>query len=184
MHSDEEQADDQPVGIGSRPIVSQVAVALDQIIRQAVAVVVIVPGIRSPALTIGEATHNAAAGHSIVKVAVANPGNVRLKPVVDFTLCSMPPEGGSARHVSDGFVLREHGQDVRAAEEAISLEVEAPATPLVADSVVPGLTEVNRGAGDGQIALPAWIVALTAGLALGTVVIGLIMLTRQRRRLP
>ena len=62
------------------------AVGLNQIVRQAVAVVVTVPGRRSPGLAIGTATHKVAAGRSIVQIAVENTGNIRLKPIVGFTL--------------------------------------------------------------------------------------------------
>jgi hypothetical protein len=68
------------------PITDDGAVALNQIVRQAVAVVVTIPGQRSPALVIGEATHKTVAGRSVVAIAVENPGNVRLKPIVAFTL--------------------------------------------------------------------------------------------------
>jgi hypothetical protein len=70
----------------NQPILGAGAVGLSQIVRQAVAVVVTVPGLRSPQLAIGSATHQVLAGRSIVRVAVQNPGNVRLKPSVGFSL--------------------------------------------------------------------------------------------------
>jgi hypothetical protein len=70
----------------NQPILGAGAVGLSQIVRQAVAVVVTVPGLRSPQLAIGSATHQVLAGRSIVRVAVQNPGNVRLKPRVGFSL--------------------------------------------------------------------------------------------------
>jgi hypothetical protein len=68
------------------PVPGSGPVALGQVTRQAVAVVVTVPGPRKPALTIGAARHEVVAGTSIVSVAVANPGNIRLKPLVGFRL--------------------------------------------------------------------------------------------------
>jgi hypothetical protein len=54
--------------------------------RHAIAVVVTVPGARSPALEIGEASHGVVEGVSVLSVAVSNPGNVRLSPIVDLTV--------------------------------------------------------------------------------------------------
>jgi hypothetical protein len=62
------------------------AVALSQIVRQAIAVVITVPGERSPLLRVGAASHKDVVGVSVVDVAVENTGNVRLKPSVTFTL--------------------------------------------------------------------------------------------------
>jgi hypothetical protein len=74
-----------------KPIGGNGSVALDQIVRQAVAVVITVPGGRSPSLAIGAATHEVVGGRSIVSVAVRNTGNVRLKPLV--TLALLDPAG-------------------------------------------------------------------------------------------
>jgi hypothetical protein len=68
------------------PIRDSGPVALDQIVRQAIAVVISVPGLRAPALSIGRASHAVVAGKSVVAIAVGNPGNVRLKPLAAFTL--------------------------------------------------------------------------------------------------
>ena len=62
------------------------AVVINEVIRQAVAVVITVPGRRSPTLAIGKATHTVVAGMSVVAVALENTGNVRLKPVAAFLL--------------------------------------------------------------------------------------------------
>jgi len=62
------------------------AVALSQVVRQAVAVVITVPGQRTPMLTVGDASWKDVVGVSVVSVAVENAGNVRLKPTVSFTL--------------------------------------------------------------------------------------------------
>jgi len=68
------------------PTTGNGAIRVDQINRQAVAVLVTVPGPRMPGLAIGAATHKVFDGRSIVSIAVRNTGNVRLKPVVGFTL--------------------------------------------------------------------------------------------------
>src|SRR5450759_1539683 len=56
----------------AEPIVNSGAVSFNQIIRQAIAVVVTVPGARTPALAIGGATNKIVAGKSVVSVAVEN----------------------------------------------------------------------------------------------------------------
>jgi hypothetical protein len=61
-------------------------VAFDQFVRQAIAVVITVPGARQPELRLGKAHHEIVAGRSVVSVAVENSGNVRLKPIVAFVL--------------------------------------------------------------------------------------------------
>ena len=68
------------------PIQMEGSVGADQVVRQAVGVLVTVPGERAPRLEIGDASHAFVAGRSSLSVAVANPGNVRLKPLVDLTL--------------------------------------------------------------------------------------------------
>ena len=72
----------------SLPVEGNGSLVMDQVVRQALGVVVSVPGPRAPDLTIGAATHREVAGRSIVSVAVANPGNIRLKPAVEFALFS------------------------------------------------------------------------------------------------
>ena len=62
------------------PVRGSGSVAVDQVVRQAIAVVVTVPGPPRPALEIKEAKHALAAGASVVAVEVANTGNVRLRP--------------------------------------------------------------------------------------------------------
>ena len=69
-----------------QPVVSGESTGLGQISRQAVAVVVTVPGPRMPALAIGEASHTVVTGRSLVAVALDNGGNVRLRPVASFEL--------------------------------------------------------------------------------------------------
>ena len=192
-----------------RPIQSGGAVALDQIVRQAIAVVVTVPGPRSPGLAIGEASHAVVAGRSIVSIAVENTGNVRLKPVVTFTL--LDSAGALVSHASvqmdtfyahtDTFVeiplaalllpgtysvrltLDDATQSVQADRAAIALVVVAPPAPSAVQGGTPALTEVSQTPA-GQPS-PAWGPVLVAGLALGGLGgIGLLTLALGRRRRP
>lgn len=68
------------------PMRGEGSVALDQVVRQAVAVAVRVPGVLSPGLSIGSASHKVAAERSVVAVDVSNTGFMRLTPSADLVL--------------------------------------------------------------------------------------------------
>jgi hypothetical protein len=189
---------DRPVGSGG-------SIAFNQIVRQAVAVVVTVPGGRSPALRIGGATHKVVAGLSIVAVAVANTGNVRLKPVVAFRLFDAAGVQVSQASIrmdtfyarTDTFVevplavlLNPGTYTVRLSldDAAQGAETSRGAIPLVVtgaesdSSAVPAVATVNKVTGDGQMSLPVWGVVLVAGLLLGGLAMGFIVAMLRRRR--
>jgi hypothetical protein len=73
-----QSAESQPTG--------STGVAIRQVLRQAVAVAVSVPGPHTPGLVIGAATYRTIAGTSMVAVVVKNTGNVHLKPSGEFVL--------------------------------------------------------------------------------------------------
>jgi hypothetical protein len=190
-----------------QPILGGGAVALNQVVRQAIAVVVTVPGQRSPALAIGEATHKVVAGTSVVAIAVENTGNVRLKPIGEFTLLdSAGAQVSQASVPMDTFyahtrtllevplaalllpgtytvrlTLDDAAQGARADKAAIALVIEAPSEGAVNAGTVPGLTKVIQNVGAGQIALPVWSVIIAAALALGLVIAWLILVLGRRR---
>lgn len=62
------------------------AVAVNQVLRQAIAVSIDVPGPRSPGLTIGEPTYLPSAAGGSLRVAVANTGNANLTPAGELVL--------------------------------------------------------------------------------------------------
>jgi hypothetical protein len=70
----------------AEPIRGTGGLQLDQVVRQAVAVVVEVPGEREPALEIGDASHSPAGSSMNIQVAVENTGNVLLKPIATLDL--------------------------------------------------------------------------------------------------
>lgn len=70
---------------------------LDQ--RQALAVVVTIPGERSPALEIGQASHAVVGGTSVLSIALSNKGNVRLSPLVELEL-----RDATGAHITDASV--------------------------------------------------------------------------------
>jgi LPXTG-motif cell wall-anchored protein len=179
-------------------------IAFDQVARQAVALVITVPGPRSPALAIGAASHRVVATTSVVAVAVENPGNIRLKPTVTFALSD-----GSGAEVSravqpmDSFYARttafvefplaarlDPGQytvelrlddgvtGARAYERAIPFVVEGLPEPPAEAGTTSGLIGVLQGLGGEQIAVPSWAVIVGVSLLLG----GLFVLVIRRRR--
>jgi hypothetical protein len=190
---------DQPIPDGGD-------VGLDQIVRQAVAVVVTVPGRRSPGLAIGTAAQKVVAGKSVVSVAVANTGNVRLKPLVEFVLLDAAANRISQASIQmDTFyahtstfveislaalllpgtysvrlTLDDTAQDVRADGAGLEFIVAAPPEQATQPGLVPGLTGVSQGAAGGQMSFPTWAVAFLAGL-LVAVALGLGVLARRRR---
>jgi hypothetical protein len=62
------------------------AVALSQVVRQAVAIAIDVPGERMPALAINGVQHGASGARSVVTFDVSNTGNTHLKPAGEFVL--------------------------------------------------------------------------------------------------
>lgn len=61
-------------------------IAIRQVLRQAIAVAIRVPGPQTPGLVIGAATYRTIAGNSMVAVIVKNTGNIHLKPSGEFVL--------------------------------------------------------------------------------------------------
>jgi hypothetical protein len=193
-----------------QPLAGAGAVAVNQIIRQAVAVVVTVPGPRVPALAIGAATQGYLAGTQIVSVAVSNTGNVRLKPLVDLTV--LDAAGLQVSHAGlqmDTFyahtdtsvelpmttplapgaytvtvTLDDAAQGARAGG-SIPLLVNAPAPIAPTVTAAAGAAAVDQPGGAGQT-LPWWVfVLVTAMLLLGGVslLVGRSWLQRRRVRM-
>lgn len=190
------------------PIRGSGDVALDQIVRQAMAVVVTVPGARLPALAIGAASHKVVVDKSVVAVALDNTGNVRLKPIAEFVLLDAAGAEVSRTSVpmdtfyadtdtlvevplaallqpgtySVRLTLEDAAQDLRADEPAIPFVVEAPPEPDVVVGLVPGLTEVIQAVQDGRVPLPIGIAIFAGCLLLGVLIGWLILVLRRRRR--
>jgi hypothetical protein len=187
------------------PILDADEVGLDQIIRQAVAIVVTVPGPRAPALEIGDATHDVVVGTSVVRVAVENTGNVRLKPIIEFTL--LGPTGAPVSRATlqmDTFyahtstfvefslaalllpgtytvrlALDDAPERVRAERDALTFVVDAPVSTPAEMGVVPTLISVMQG-GDGGSPV-AMVLALVA-LIIAVIAVALVVHSRRHRR--
>ena len=189
------------------PIPGAGPVALDQVTRQAVAVVVNIPGPRRPALTIGAAHHDVIAGTSIVSVAVANPGNIRLKPMVGFRLLDAAGHQVSAtRFQMDTFYswttstievplasillpgaytvsldLDDAAHDVHVVDSAIPLVVVAAAVAGPVVGGVPELSSVDQASPPaGTNGLPFAIAGLLLAAA-AVVALGVRVARRNRR---
>ncbi len=172
-----------------------------QVVRQALGVIVTVPGVRSPAMEVGQAEHLLVAGRSVLSVAVSNPGNVRLKPLVELSL--RDAGGRLVSHASvqmdtfyavndstvevpldalllpGTYTIEVAVEDVAQGILSVAIRgftVAAEATPAPAARRVPGLTDVNQGE-IGAFPWPA--VALLAGVSL---VIALFFFYRSRPR--
>lgn len=72
----------------AEPVRGQGDIAIDQVLRQVIAVAVDVPGERTPELTIGDATYNNVGAYSSVMVAVENGGNAHLSLAGELRLQS------------------------------------------------------------------------------------------------
>ena len=172
-----------------QPIHGTGTVALDQIVRQAIAVVITVPGDRAPAIAIGGATHKVVGGKSTIAVAVQNTGNVRLTPLGDLTLFDASgAEVSRATIPMDTFyaesatlvelplaalllpgrytirlTLDDTVQGVTATEPAIVLIVDAPEAAAADEGLVPGLADVKQGGGDTPFGLIPLLAVVLAG---------------------
>lgn len=192
-----------------KPIPGNGSVTVDQIVRQAVAVVVTVPGKRAPALKVGEATHDVVAGRSVVSVAVQNAGNIRLKPLVEVILLDRAGATISqARIQMDTFYARTDTfvevaldglllagdytlrvttpgtEGLRSEMKEIALAVAAPPEIAVEPGTVPALTEVVQTLGLGHLSIPLQHVVLYGMLAMGVVAAGVLLVLRRRGRSP
>ena len=184
------------------PLHSSGGVSVDQVIRQAVAVVVTVPGQRTPSLVIGAASQKVVADRSVVSVAVDNSGNVRLKPLISFEL--LDPAGTEISHASvqmDTFyavtstsievplaaILSPGTYTVRLTVEdpAHGLQVVTASVPLVVEALPAGSPAATR-APDASASNPPIPTAPPFAFALGIVLasclaIGLVWRSRSRR---
>lgn len=188
-----------------QPFSGSGAVVLNQVVRQAVAVVVTVPGPRLPGIVIGAASHEAVGGTSVVSVAVENTGNVRLKPLVSFVL--VDATGSEVSHAtvqmdtfyahtatlvqvqlaalmpSGAYTVRlsvgDSGQGMQVSHADVPLIVAAPSDSTGAGVAAHGPSSVTQSAGDGGIPLAALGSVLVAGVLCSFVYV---LLSRRAQR--
>jgi hypothetical protein len=188
-----------------KPVKGRGAVAIDQVVRQAVTVAVRVPGALRPALAIGNARHSVVAGRSVVGVDVRNTGNARLKPRGQLVLGDSRRQVVSRAAVTmDSFYANTATQvevtlaktlqpdrytvDLSLKDAERGGSANAQYLPLVVTkprvatgSTGPGsrLTEVLQST---PVGVSAYAIAGTAALALSAAAGGLLLLLPLRRR--
>lgn len=187
------------------PIEGEGGVAIDQIVRQVVAVAVRVPGPLVPGLTIASGAHTVVAERSVVAVDVINTGNVRVTPSAELVLhdvtgavvsqATVPMDSFYAgtdtkvevtldrvlqpgRYTVD-LTLDDDERDAHAEARGLALTVAAPAREAGTEpsSVGRQITEVLRSAPEHLPVAAGVLVAV--GVALVT---GLALLAARRRR--
>ena len=189
------------------PIKGSGGVALDQVVRQAVAVAVRVPGPLRGGLSIGVASHKVAAERSVVAVEVSNTGDRRLTPSATIVLHDESGTRVSEATVAmDSFyartttkveitletalqpgrytvdlTLHDDERDGHAATTGLALTIAAPVAAAVsAPPLGRQVVDVLR-AEPAQV--PARAVALAAfGVALALALAGTGAITTRRRR--
>jgi hypothetical protein len=193
----------------AEPIVGSGSVAINQVNRTAIAVAIRVPGRRHPALEIGNVGHELVNGVSVVSFALANSGNVHLRPEGDFALraadgrvvSQAPVEMGTffagtgaivevplaeALHPGEycgALSLRDPEQGVEAATDCRSFRVEAAvADPSLPQESAPAGAAVDQPDAPGPFGgLPAWVPLAAATLLAVAVVAGGAALARRPR---
>ncbi len=188
-----------PSGAGS--------VAINQVNRVAIAVAIRIPGPSHPLIEIGAVSYKFAAGTSFVSFAVANPGNVHLKPTGELIVRDSAQteifrsavamdsvyagtatrlETALSRPLGPGVYcaelrLRDTATQSRAAAPCQSFTVTAGAETGGLGGAGSAATPVSQApiaADAGRLALPLTLVALLLALA------GLLLLLARRRREP
>jgi hypothetical protein len=162
--------------------------AINQVIRQALAVSISVPGERKPSLSIGGASYSLAGEGANIQVAVANDGNQMLKPTGAFTLSDDTGKdllsadlqldsfyAGTQSAVEVGITtqlppgayhvalsLKANGVDVAASD--VPFTVEPPATPVPAVEqgtiTIPSVTTNELRGSDGALQAVEIVVAI------------------------
>ena len=176
-----------------QPVVTGDATPIEQVIRQAVAVVITIDGPRVPRLTIGAASHRVVAGRSVVAVDVDNPGNIRLTPTADMRIIDAAGTQVSGITISmDSFyagtpaslelslaalldpgdytvrlALHDGARGASASADALPFTVDGSAHPA-AVGTVPALAPVSQGGGAPILLIVAMLLvaaAVGAGMA-------------------
>lgn len=185
-------------------------IAIEQTVRNAIAVAIDVPGPRRPALEIGAVAHAVAADdRSVVSFEVANTGNVHLKPAGEFVLrdaageeiAASEPAMDSVYAGSTAALEIPLASRLRAGDYCAELSLAdeesgaADATDCLPFAVEPPPADAD-GSGDGSQTIPVLQPAIDAaagnpllaaavavgGLGLIAAIIAAMMLWRRRRR--
>jgi hypothetical protein len=108
-------------------------VALDRIVRQAVAISIRVPGPLNPEFSVGAASHEGVGGRSVVSVALRNLGNQNLKPAGTMTIKDSAKKVVSEAPVTMGSVYAEMDTSVAVTFAGLFLPGEYTVTLFLTD---------------------------------------------------
>lgn len=147
------------------PVQGTGSVALNQIVRQVVAVSIRVPGALQPALGIGTASHKFTADQSVVGIGVSNTGSANLKPAGDLiirdrngkTVSQAPIAMGAFYANTDSQVETTLGGKLQPGDYTASITLTDPATNVSATgkdlpfTVEAAAAMANKTAGPGQL---------------------------------
>jgi hypothetical protein len=120
-------------------------VALDRVIRQAVAISIRVPGALEPDFSLGAASHDTVGGRSVVSVELGNEGNQHLKPAGTMTVKDATKTVVSEAPVTMGSVYAGMDTSVAVTLGGLLLPGEYTVTLVLADpstGVTASITDV------------------------------------------
>ena len=181
-------------------------VALDRIVRQAIAISIRVPGALNPEFSIGAASYENVAGRSVVSVALSNVGNQNLKPAGTMTIKDAAKKVVSEAPVTMGSVYAEMDTSVAVTFAGLFLPGEYTVTLFLTDpltgvsaSIIDAPFTVVLPSSDSQsplTSLPAifqdavdnpgiltFVLVLIGLLIVAVVVVGYLAFRRLRTRL-
>jgi hypothetical protein len=186
------------------PVRGSGSVALDQLIRQALAVSIQVPGPLNPAFRLDSANHRFVAGHSVVGVRVANSGNAHLRPSGSLTIRDSSGRAVSEAPIAMGSLYAHNTSEVRSTLAGLLNPGEYTATVTLTDpetktaaagkdlpfTVSASSTATSQGAQQGELpqilqgdgtSAPLYIAIAALAVALAATVTVLVVWRRRAR---
>jgi hypothetical protein len=188
------------------PVKGSGSVALDQLVRQALAISIQVPGPLNPAFRLDSASHHFVAGHSVVGERVANSGNAHLRPSGRVIIRDSSGRTVSEAPIAMGSLYSHDTTEVRSTLAGLLQPGEYTATVTLTDpetkttatgkdlpfTVITSSTATSQGARQGELpqilqtdgtsaVLYIAIAALAVALA-GTVTVLIVWRRRARTR--
>jgi len=175
--------------------------AFDQVLRQAIAVVVTVPGPTQAMLQLGPAEHRWVTATSVVRLGIANEGNVLTKPAGEVVIAN---EAGSVVETLGVVLDSVYGgtsslievalteplspgrymADVVLADPNRNVQAAASDLPFVVDGPPPAPGPADAGALALTDGFPAWLgiaIGIVGIMACAIVLLGIVAAMRRRR---
>lgn len=184
------------------PIQGSGTVVLNQIVRQAVAVSIRVPGPLEPAFTLGTASHKITADRSVIDVQITNTGNSNLKPAGTLAIrdhngktISQAPVTMDSLYAHDGTMVETTlAGKLQPGDYTVGITLTDPTTKVSATgadlpfTVAEGAALSSSGVQQGQLpeilqdagtGINVYLIAAAALTALGALYL---LIRRSRRR--